>query len=539
MNGLQKNRPGSRELHDRIGIFALAILSALMYWLLPKAGDIWWSDASRHALDGAFLYDLARALPFRHPVQFALDYYRQYPALAIGFYPPLFSLALAGYYAIFGVSEASALACEMTFFFLLAWGVFRLSRRWLGPTAAFAATLLQIGAPGLLFWGRQIMLDIPAYALLIWAAVYFLRYLETSESRPLYTAVILAAAAIYTKYNSAFFVGVFALTLLIARGRKAISDRQLWRATGFAVVLVIPAVTIFLVLARFNLAQAANGSLSGSSDSLFYYLDALPQIMSWSTVLLALSYSVGSVYLPSLRLQRSDGVFLVTWLIVGFVFYTAIAVKDPRHIIFVTYPIALAPILLIERLPISAAWGRRFAGLALGLVTFTFSLLEGPAPFVAGPKSAAISVAELSPPNTNVAFWGRHDGTFVFAMRCCTGRPDLGVVRLDKILFNDAAVYLERAKSQSLSGSQITDAIAGLHAQYVVFQEGYLASEPSVRALQQELQSNRFKFVRTIKMSSNYPFSNITRLDIYRLARNVPHTRASKPIEIRIIGITL
>ena len=110
-------------------IFFLLLLAlvAWMYSGLPKHGDIWWSDASRNALNGAFVLDFVRAAPFHHPVEFTYDYYRQWPALTILFYPPLFYIVLAGVYAALGVSEASALVVEFAFLFLLAWGAFRLS----------------------------------------------------------------------------------------------------------------------------------------------------------------------------------------------------------------------------------------------------------------------------------------------------------------------------------------------------------------------------------------------------------------------------
>src|SRR5262249_10371674 len=188
------------SVEDYAAFGVLACIVAGLYALLPKQGDIWWPDASRHALNGAFVLDFLHQLPLRHPVEFAYNYYRQYPALTIGFYPPLFSVVLAGFYALFGVSEAAALFCELTFLFLLACGAYRLSRYWLDPVPALGATLLLIGAPELLFWGQQIMLDIPAYAFLVWAAEFYLRYLKGADSRWLYAAVVFAVAAVYTKF---------------------------------------------------------------------------------------------------------------------------------------------------------------------------------------------------------------------------------------------------------------------------------------------------------------------------------------------------
>src|SRR6476469_3673060 len=113
---LSRPQPASSASGIRRGvkndIVAFAILCGVviaLYLSLPRHGDIWNTDASRHALNGVFVLDFLRAMPLRHPIDFALDYYRQWPGLTIGFYPPLFYIVLAVSYAIFGISEAAAL----------------------------------------------------------------------------------------------------------------------------------------------------------------------------------------------------------------------------------------------------------------------------------------------------------------------------------------------------------------------------------------------------------------------------------------------
>ena len=68
-----------------------------------------WSDSPRHALNGAFIMDMFKDMPTSDPVGYAYDYYSQFPALTILFYPPLYSFILAPFYAIFGVSQETAL----------------------------------------------------------------------------------------------------------------------------------------------------------------------------------------------------------------------------------------------------------------------------------------------------------------------------------------------------------------------------------------------------------------------------------------------
>src|SRR6266404_639823 len=220
-----------------LGLLAITVV---MYASLPKHGDIWWSDASRNALNGAFVLDFFREAPFRHPLEFAYDYYRQWPALTILFYPPLFYVVLAGVYAVLGVSEASALVAEFAFLLLLAWGAFRLSRHWLDPLPALAVALLLIGAPQLAFWGQQIMLDVPAYAFIVWASDFFVRYLRTLSKPALFAAVVCAVAAIYTKYNAAFFAAVLAVTVFYLHGWRAFRNGVVLQSAALGCGLLLP-----------------------------------------------------------------------------------------------------------------------------------------------------------------------------------------------------------------------------------------------------------------------------------------------------------
>jgi hypothetical protein len=120
-------------------------------------------------------------------------------------------------------------------------------------------------------------------------------------------------------------------------------------------------------------------------------------------------------------------------------------------------------------------------------------------------REAAEAVAQLAPPQTNVAFWGSHDGTFVYAMRAYSGRRDLGVVRLDKILLSEVAVYVEHGfKENAMKPDDLTGALRDLHIQYVVFQTRYHDDFASVKALEEALGSDKFSEVERTPMTANY-----------------------------------
>src|SRR5207302_5103114 len=130
--------------------------AVLLFVSAPHHGEFWWSDAPRHALNGVFIRDLLAAFPWRDPVGFATQYYGQYPALTILFYPPLFYIVSAPFYAAFGVSNTTALAVVLVYYVAFAYGLFLLARRWLSPWLAIAVGLLAMSVPGISLWGRQV-----------------------------------------------------------------------------------------------------------------------------------------------------------------------------------------------------------------------------------------------------------------------------------------------------------------------------------------------------------------------------------------------
>src|SRR5271166_591541 len=169
-----------------LALLALAVF--LLFETSPMRGDFWWSDAPRHAMDGVFYYDMARALPITHLKQWAIDYYLQYPAVTALTYPPLFALVEALFFSLFGVSHSTA-QLTVTFFLLLtACGAYFLARRWMNRVAAFSMALLFIGTPVMALWGRQVMLEIPTFAFLLWSSYFFFLYLDSGKSRDLYFA---------------------------------------------------------------------------------------------------------------------------------------------------------------------------------------------------------------------------------------------------------------------------------------------------------------------------------------------------------------
>ena len=527
------------KLFDLLSYLLLAAICAAFYIALPKAGDIWWMDAPRHALNGAFVLDFLRAMPLHAPQEFAFDYYRQWPALTILFYPPLFYGFLAVGYALFGVSEASALLVELAFLYALGVGSYRLAREWLTPMSALCCAVIVIGSPGAFYWGQQIMLDIPAWAFLTWSVIAFVSYRRDGKTWQIVACAALLVLAIYTKYN-AVFIG-------LAYGVILLADRRIWPgnktfkaillAAAVAAVMMTPLLVIFFKFSAYNLSQAVTVENSNTGrwtwESLGFYASILPDLITWPVTLFALASPI-ALFLRRKSVASLD--LLLIWLGVGYAFYSMIAVKEPRHFLFVVTPVVVLALLAIRALPLPQL-ARNLIGLALAAVVLAFSWQTAQPTYVTGMRQAATDVAKLAPHDSNVGFWGRLDGTFIFAMRAYADRPDLGVVRLDKLLFSDVAVSMERGYTDNqLTPEKLIEQVRALHMQYVVAQTVYENDSASVRALHTALESDKFEEVGRIPMTSNGRFSYLDELVIYRFREALPPGRVAPAMQIKLIG---
>ena len=310
--GVNEQRP---HLELRLYLVGLLAVAAFGFATSPLDGGYWWSDGPRHALDGAFLLDAARDMPVRDPLGYASAYYLRYPALTIPFYPPLVHAVIALAFGVFGVSSLVAQAVVACFHFGLLVATFLLARRWLKPPYAFGAALVAGAGPEVLTWGRQVMLDVPAYALLVAAVLAFVRWLDGGRAATPYAWVALLLAAIYAKYNTAFILAPFAIALIASRGWAWTRDRRLRMAALAATVLLVPAAVMLVKFGGGNFASVVGSQSTdlprASIGAWTFYLAALPNQVGWPALLLA---PIGAVLaFRSPAFPRPDRLLLASW----------------------------------------------------------------------------------------------------------------------------------------------------------------------------------------------------------------------------------
>ena len=529
---------------DMQALVLLVACTAILFWTAPSNGEFFWSDAPRHALNGVFVKDLVAAHPFADPAGFAYAYYAQYPALTILFYPPLFYLLSAPFYAVFGVSHATALLAVMVHFLAFGWGCYRLSRLWLPASTSLALAVSLMFLPEIAFWGRQIMLEVPALAFTVWSAVWFVKYLRSHERRHLAWAAALLVLGMYTKISIAFLGLAFIAALAAQRRGALLRDKGLWLVLLGSIVALVPLMVLTL-----QFGQANVQSVSGVADRVasraslggwVWYARQWPSQLGWPMLAAVAAAALAFVATALAGNSRKAGmptperVFWLVWLLAGYVFFSAIDLKEARHSVFILPPLVFMAFMALDRLPNGNAL-KMLAPWALAALTVGWTLSQRPVLYVGNYAQVAQEVARLAPPGSRVLFSGTRDGAFIFNLRAIASRRDLAVTRADK-LFLRVAVRRELGVEQKpLDDEAMLQLLNGSAHHYLVVQPGFWDDLEVMRRFETLLRRPQFEEVARWRLPANFPAYD-KELVLYRNLAASNEGRALPPIELPIVG---
>jgi hypothetical protein len=519
---------------------AIGIVAIILYATAPLSGDFWWSDAPRHALNGIFVKDLIAAHPFAHPQAYAAAYYLQYPALTILFYPPLFYVVSAAFFALFGNSALVAHLVVAVYYFALGCGVFALGRLWLRPLSALAAAIVLMVLPDMALWGRQVMLEIPMLACAVWSAWFLLRFGRTGRFGLLAAALLLFLAALYTKQTAVFIAPAMGWYAIRARGWSLLRRRRVWLAAALSLAALVPLIVLTLKFGAANVQSvvgvADTPAARLSLDNWAWYAARLPQMTGWIPLGLAALFVGLRLMGRSRTMPRRDFAFLLLWFVGGYIFLSIVSLKETRHATLLLVPLALWIGALLDG--ILADGPRRAAAALLTAGCLAFLLIFCPVPFVSGYRQAAQWVAKAAPPNSVIVFSGKRDGSFIFAMRTATGRHDLWTLRSDKLLLSIAVRRQLGVRERHLGEAQIRDLLQRLNVRYIVAQRDFWTDLPEMRRFQNVLDSSSFLEVARIPVHANVPVED-KQIRIYRSRLPPAPPGAHITIGLPIIGRSL
>jgi hypothetical protein len=484
----------------------------------PKSEDFWWTDSASFALNGALVHDYIVSGFDGTPMQYAGEWFRHFPALTISLYPPIFPLAEAAAFGLFGFSHQVAQATVAAFTSLAAFGVYRLSRTVLNRVAATGAMLMMFAAPGVLLWSRQVVMELPALAFVLLASGHLLRYQASRQRRDLLVATVLGLAALYTKQTSIFIAPCFAIALVADEGIRVLRNRTVWIAAAVGVVGTIPLVVFTLdaapvlldiALGRGLAAPAGGEGVETSWAQAMEYGSALPTVVGWPLVL-ASSACLGFVAVRGWRsvAERRLVILMVAWFICDFVFISATSQVEFRYAMALAVPCAVVASLLMPRL-----FRHQFdswTGLCAGIALFALYFATEPVHRMSGYDKVAAYLLDHSAQDDVVWFQGAESKSLSFSLRSHASVPKLVLLRAEKFLVDYYMVREWGVKDGGWTPETVRDLIRRERVSIVVLQPDFWSDLPSMAHMEDYIRSDHFREVAEFPITADEPSQRTT-----------------------------
>lgn len=519
----ERNSVGHRARYgDMLSLLLLWAAVCLLFWNTLHAGEFWWTDESRHAMNGVFFLDLWRDMPWRAPYDYALQYFAQYPAVALNWYPPFFPVVEAGFFAVFGITEFSARLTILGFALTGVTAWYAWVRPIWGRATAILSCLLYLSAPGVIAWTRSVMLEVPAVAMIIVSVLAFDRYLDHPSFRRAGLAGLTLGCTLLLKQTTAFILPAL-LAYALLTGRR----RLLWRRQAILAYVMIGTVAVVLTLHALKFGLVPVDSLvklfSSDSSQLFSF-ERWWQFWSilWQVcgAPLGIAMLAGAALWLQTRSTRQDSLIFL-WFGASYLFTTMIIGGQPGNVPrYTMYALPVLALLACRPLSRPVTKDGNMQRVALVLLSAlaawnVYSAWDQPHPYVAGYEQAAKFVMQQDDTGL-ILFAGKHDGDFIFHLRALDPAKEKAVLRADKILVSMAVHKSFGTVSYVRSTEDVIGLIDRFGIGIIVIESRDVVDLPEFKLLAKALEDPRFKIVKEMPLVTNVPeFSNLS-VQIYR-----------------------
>ena len=478
---------------NRILLSILILIFLLIYTKGITKSNLWFSDASRHAMNGVFLFDLIKNLSIGDLWQYAYDYYTRYPALSLGYHLPFFPLIEAIFFAIGGISFVSARITVLFFGMIALIYWYRLIVLLYDKKVAFFSTIFLFTTPLIIKWASAPMLELPALTMIILTAYTFFNYLKNEHCKYLYAFLICSGLSIMTKQTTGFISPLLFIYLFVTKNFNKFLKKEAITPIIIFTILILSAIIMTLKLGKANIQQVTmiSNDLTGtvfpvmSLTNLMYYPSQIMDKLSLPLVFLSSFYFIYVL----IKKRTGPDVFFILWIFCAYLMMTYIGVKEPRY----TYCM-IPPFCLLAALALFKAKIKKInIGLVTGIILSIFQIVyayQVKTPFISGYEQAAKFVADN--PKGFAALVNLHyNGNFIFYFRKHdTNRQNI-VIRSEKLFYyyDEKTDFMEILKSYAVK--------------YVITENVSSKDFPQFEYVKKHLNSKNFVKLKEIKIDSN------------------------------------
>ena len=468
-------------------------------------GDFFWSDESRHAMDGVYFLDLIKDMPVFHLYQYTKQYYAKYPALGLAWYPPFFAMVEAIFYAIFGISTFAARS-TVIFFALLGvfiWYVW--IREIYNQEIAFYSGLLFITMPLVVYWSHAVMLEIPTLTMIILSFYCFYKYFELDEKKYAYYLALSLSGALLTKQTAAFIIPLFFSYILIRKKYNKLIKKECIISYIILAIFLVP-LTIFtlkfgtlgLKVTLGDLKELCKGT---RLEQWSYYLRLLPNIFSWPILLLSLPI------IPFIIKEKDkNGLLFLLWIFWWYACFSYIfgyqgsfSKCGNYYGVYVVPPFCLLTVLSLNKLR-----GKlKFLPALIILIIITIYQIvlsfNIKTPYIPNIYEEAAKFVTQNPKGTTTLVSAYYDGNFIFHVRRHDPKRRMIILRADKTLVSLAVFKRFGVYPHVHDENDIYNMLQDYGTGYIVVEDKDLIGIEAFKMLRKMLNSKNFTLVKHIK----------------------------------------
>jgi 4-amino-4-deoxy-L-arabinose transferase-like glycosyltransferase len=289
------------------------------------------------------------------------------------FYPPMYDIFTAGFFAAGGVSLFMGRFVSVVFSLLSVYAVFEFAYRIYGAKTGLLASIMLAVMPGYVWLSRVAMIETTLVFFFTVSTLFFFLWLKEHKNKFLALTIVTFALGVATKYQTVI-VAVIAVAGLAILGRDYLKQkfRTVPRLAITVVAVAVPLILVFYWLYTAGLLNQWLYAMNiGNPDKTLYStgLDRFPAwfdpLPSWIRVSIfyfieitepytnvhpisLLLYAVGLVGLGWLAVRRkAEDRYLLIWFAVVYIFFTAIPNRQWRYLIPVFPVLAISGASLI------------------------------------------------------------------------------------------------------------------------------------------------------------------------------------------------
>ncbi|MGA3098108.1 MAG: glycosyltransferase family 39 protein [Bryobacteraceae bacterium] len=186
------------------------------------------ADEPAHYITGLMVHDyLAAGLP-SGPLEYARSYYRHYPKVALGHWPPLFYVVQAVWELVFGPSRVSLMILMAVIAAALATVLCDWASREYSLGAGICLAVLLVTHPAIAEYSRMVMAETLMALLVLLAVLAWGSYLETERWQAAAWFGLWSTLALLTKGTGIALALVPPLSVLLSRRWRLVSRFSFW-----------------------------------------------------------------------------------------------------------------------------------------------------------------------------------------------------------------------------------------------------------------------------------------------------------------------